>query len=132
MSRPWSTLKAVVAGVVLWAVGWIVIDLTVLQIYPLPADLPETASTSELLATRPDAAVALNVVGDMLVLAAVSFWAARKASFQAGAIVTMVVFLLGIASSIGLSNFRWIHGVGYVASLVAGLVAAKAGSKAAT
>ena len=130
MSQRWSTLKAVVVGVVIWAVGWIVIDLTVLQIYPLPPDLPETASTSELLATRPDAAVALNVFGDLLVLAAVSFWVARKASFQAGAIVTVVIFLLGIASSMALSNFRWIHGVGYVASLVAGLAAARAGSKA--
>ena len=111
-----------------WGIGWVAIDLTVLQIYPLPP-LPEDVTTSALLATRPDAAVALNVFGDLLVLAAVSFWAARKAGVQAGVLVTIIVFLLGIASSIALSNFRWIHGVGYAGSLVAGLVAARFGAK---
>ncbi|HEX8031392.1 MAG TPA: hypothetical protein VF491_23140 [Vicinamibacterales bacterium] len=129
MDKRWSTLTAVITGVVLWGIGWMVIDLTVLQIYPLPADLPKTATTAELLATRPDAAVALNVFGDLLVLAAVAYWVAGKANAQAGIIVTIVVFLLGIAQSVALSNFRWMHGVGYVASLVAGWFAAKAGAR---
>src|SRR5262245_50471010 len=118
MEKRWSTFTAVITGVVLWAIGWLVIDITVLQIYPLPADLPETATTAELLATRPNAAVALNVFFDMLVLAVVAYWVAGKASAQAGIFVTVVVFLLGIVQSVALSNFRWIHGVGYVASLV--------------
>jgi hypothetical protein len=130
MPKRWSTFAAVAVAVIAWGIGWIAIDLTVLQIYPLPP-LPPDVTTSALLATRPDAAVALNVFGDMLVLAAVSYWAARKAGVQAGVIVTLIVFLLGIASSIALSNFRWIHGVGYAASLVAGLVTARLGAKSA-
>jgi hypothetical protein len=129
MSKRWSTLTAVIVGVLAWGAAWVAIDLTVLQIYPLPP-LPPDVTTSALLATRPDAAVALNVFGDALALAAIVFFVSRKSSAQAGVIVTLVVFLLGIASSIALSNFRWIHGVGYAVSLAAGLFAAKAGGKA--
>ena len=78
MSKRWSTFAAVAVGVIAWGIGWIAIDLTVLQIYPLPP-LPEDVTTSALLATRPDAAVALNVFGDLIVLAAVAYWAASKA-----------------------------------------------------
>jgi len=129
MTKRWSTSTAVVVGVLLWGVCWMAIDLLVLQIYPLPADLPSTASTSELLATRPNAAVAMNVFGDLLALAAIAYWVSGKATAQAGIIVTVVVFVLGIASSLALSNFRWIHGVGFVASLAAGILAARAGDK---
>ena len=77
MFRQWSTVATVTAGVFAWLVSWAAIDWLVLQLYPLPTGLWGTASRRDIIATRPNSAVALNLGGELLVLTLVAFMASR-------------------------------------------------------
>jgi hypothetical protein len=132
MSKGWSPVAAVVSGVLIWLVGWATIDWLVLQLYPLPPGMWGKASMRDIIASRPDTAVALNLGGDLLVLTLVAFMASRQArgrTAQAGVMVTVVVLLLAIANSLATANFRWLHAVGFSLYLLLGFVAAKRGAE---
>jgi hypothetical protein len=132
-SEGWSPIGAVVLGVLIFVAGAVIVDLLVLQVYPLPPGLWGNVPMREIIATRPAAAVALNVAGQLVVLAAAAFLASRLArgrTIRAGALVTGVVLLLGIGNAVASQNFRWPHAVAVLLLLSVGLVAAKRGSEA--
>lgn len=127
-------MVAVAAGVAAWLVGWFAIDWLVLQLYPLPPGLWGSASMREIIASRPNAAVALNLFGESLVLVGMAFMGSRWArprTPRAGRWITGIVLLLAVANSLSTANFRWVHGMFFPLFLVAGLVAAERGARAA-
>ena len=140
MSKAWSPFAAVAVAVVIWVAGAAIVDWLVLQLYPLPPGLWETASMREIIASRPDAAVALNIAGDTLILAAVAFLASRvttwrpasirRVSPRAGIWVTAVIGVLVVVNAVAMSHFRWIHAVGLPLFQLAGIVGAKRGASA--
>lgn len=129
-----STIVAVTTGVCAWLISWAAIDWLVLQLYPLPPGLWETASMRDIIASRPNSAVALNLGGELVVLTAAAFTASRWAkarTARAGVWITGIVLLLAVANSLATANFRWVHGIGFPLFLVSGLVAANWGAKTA-
>src|SRR5262249_20820116 len=87
MAKRFSSLFTVPLGVVICIASAVVVDLLVLQIYPLPQDLLRNTGMREIIASRPDAAVALNILGGSLALTFVAFAAARLTrhhGFRAG------------------------------------------------
>ena len=129
--RPLVLAGVVSAAVVVWIACYFIIDWLVLQLYPLPQGLWGHASMREIIATRPDAAVALNVGGELLVLAAVAFVASRRLRARAphtGALVTGVVVILSIANALATANLRWVTVVGFVLFAIVGVAAARRGA----
>ena len=133
MSKQWPPVAAVTAGVFVWLSSWGIIDLLVLQVYPLPSGLWGSASIRDIVATRPNAAVALNLAGELLVLSVVAFMASRWAkgrTARAGVWVTGLVVLLAVGNALATANFRWVHVVGLPLFLLCGVVAANRGARA--
>lgn len=113
--------------------GGVIVDLLVQQIYPVPPELWGKAPMREILATRPDAAVALNIGGQLLVLAPVAFMTsryARSGTMRPGALVTGVILVFGVLNALLTDNFRWLTAAAIPLVLCVGLGAAKRGSRA--
>ena len=132
MLKARSIVVTVTVGVFAWLVGSVAIDWLVLQLYPLPPGLWGTASMREIIATRPNSAVALNLGGELLVLTAVAFMASRWAkdrTARAGVWVTSIILILSVVNSLTTANFRWVHGIGFPLFFLCGIVAANRGAK---
>lgn len=129
-----STIVTVATGVCAWLLAWAAIDWLVLLLYPIPPGLWETASMRDIIASRPNAAVALNLGGETVVLTATAFMASRwttPRSARAGVWITTIVLILAVVNSLATANFRWIHGIGFALFLVCGLAAANRGATSA-
>jgi hypothetical protein len=78
MRKIWKPIVAVLMGLVFSNMVFFVVDVLVLQIYPLPPGLWGRGTLVEIIATRPDAAVALNLAGGMIATAAAAYLAFRR------------------------------------------------------
>ena len=130
MTRSLNLAAVIIIGVVTWIVCSVVIDWLVLQIYPLPPGLWGHASMREILATRPDAAMALNIGGQLLALGAIAFGASRKSKSGAvsGVLITGVIVALSILNAVTTATLRWVHALALPVALLIGLGAAKWGA----
>jgi hypothetical protein len=130
--RKASFLAAVVFGVVAFFVLSFAIDWLVLRLYPLPPGLWERASMPEIIASRPDAAVLLNVCGQLLVLAFVASMTARTSMgrINAGVVVSVIVIGLGVLNTLLTRNFRWVTAIALPLFVVVGWVAVRSGRHA--
>src|SRR5262252_3478434 len=133
VTRSLNLAAVIVIGVVAWIVCSVVVDWLVLQIYPLPPGLWGHASMREILATRPDTAVALNIGGQLLALGAIAFMASRKSKAGAvsGVLISGVIVALIILNALTTANLRWVHALGLALALLIGLGGAKWGASSA-
>ena len=132
MTHRWSPIVTVILGVVLWIVATGIVDAIVLRIYPLPPGLimGET-SIREIIASRPDAAIALNLICGIILLGLAAFAATRLARGQSrlpGLIVTGLIVTLALVNSVITANFRWLVAVAFPLLLLFGYLGARTGA----
>ena len=128
MSKTWSPFAVVTLGVVVWIAGSAIIDWLVLQVYPLPPGLWGNVSMRGIIATRPNAAVALNLAGELVLLSIIAFAAPRLAGAatpRAGVWVTGIVVVLAVTNSLLTANLRWVNAIGFLLFLFCGVSAAR-------
>jgi len=131
MAKRFSVLLTVPLGVVIWIASAVLVDLLVLQIYPVPPELLRHAGLLEIIASRPDAAVALNMLGGILALAFVTYTTTRFTrthGFWAGLIVVAAVLILCCTNALMTHNFRWLHAIAFATAPVVGFASARFGT----
>jgi hypothetical protein len=131
MRKIWMSVVAMLVGFVFSNLVFFGVDVLVLQIYPLPPGLWGRATLVEIVATRPEAAVALNLAGGMIATGAGAYLASRLAGGRtagAGIVLTCLILLMAIANSILTHNFRWLHVIGFAFTPVVGYWGAKRGA----
>ena len=102
-------------GFVIWLAISFLVDLLVQQIFPVPEDLRRHGSLNEIIASRPTAAVALNLFGQLIglvVIACIATRLTRRRPRRAGLIITSIVMILAVVNTLLTQNFRWPVAVG--------------------
>jgi len=82
---------------------------------PVPEDLRRHGSLNEIIASRPTAAVALNLFGQLIglvVIACIATRLTRRRPRRAGLIITSIVMILAVVNTLLTQNFRWPVAVG--------------------
>lgn len=131
MRKTWMPITAVLLGFAVWNLFVFVVDVSVQQIYPVPAELWRHATLVEIIATRPDAAVALNLAGGVIATAAAAYFASRFAgerTARAGIVATCLILLMALTNSIVTHNFRWLHAIALTVAPILGYWGAKRGA----
>jgi len=124
---------AVVFCVLAWIAAYFTIDVLVQQSYPVPSDVAASANMVAIIASRPEAAVALNVFPILIVLALLAFIAARRTagrSARHGMVVTGIVLVLWFTSACLTHNAHWTAVLAIALAAPVGVAAALRGGQA--
>ncbi len=132
MNHRWSPIITVILAFVFWIVATGIVDAIVLRIYPLPLGLimGETG-IREILASRPDAAIGINLGCGIILLGVAAFAASRLARGHTrlpGLILTALIATLALISTAATANFRWLHAIAFPLLLLFGYLGARIGA----
>ena len=130
MAKRFSKKVTIPVGLLIWLAASFLVDLSVLQIFPVPDDLWRQGNMNDIIASRPTAALALIICGQLIMLGLI-VWAMTRLTkhgpTRAALILTGLVMTFTVVNTLLTKNFRWPIAVGIVLVPLVGYVGTRLG-----